>query len=87
MPPHRSIQEKSGLPTGNPASLLQECLAYGVLVAGARGRLVTCTPEAAALLGVPMARLQNAPVKSLPAPLPKRITLLGVRNRPLTHAA
>jgi SAM-dependent methyltransferase len=26
-------------------------------------------------------------LRALPAPLPKRITLLGVRNRPLTHAA
>jgi len=85
MPPHSSIQDKSGLPTGNPASLLQECLAYGVLVAGARGRLVTCTPEAAALLGVPMARLQNAPVKSLPAPFPKLISEAARRGQPVTN--
>ncbi len=85
MPPHSSIQEKSGLPTGNPASLLQECLAYGVLVAGARGRLVACTPEAAALLGVPMARLQNAPVKSLPAPFPKLISEAARSGQPVTN--
>jgi signal transduction histidine kinase len=85
MPPGSSIQEKSGLPTGNPASLLQECLAYGVLVAGARGRLVTCTPEAAALLGLPAARLQNAPVKSLPAPFPKLITEAARSGQPVTN--
>jgi len=85
MPTGSSNQEKSGLPTGNPASLLQECLAYGVLVAGARGRLVTCTPEAAALLHIPVARLQNAPVKSLPAPFPKLISEAARSGQPVTN--
>ena len=85
MPPGSSIQEKNGLPTGNPASLLQECLAYGVLVAGARGRIVACTPEAAALLGLPAARLPNAPVKSLPAPFPKLITEAARSGQPVTN--
>ncbi len=85
MPPGSSIRKKSGLPTGNPASLLQECLAYEVLVAGARGRLVTCTPEAAALLRIPMTRLQNAPVKSLPAPFPKLIREAARSGQPVTN--
>jgi len=85
MPPGSSIRGKSGLPTGNPASLLQECLAYGVLVAGARGRLVTCTPETAALLGLPAARSQNSPVKSLPAPFPKLIAEAARSGQPVTN--
>ncbi|HLX96869.1 MAG TPA: ATP-binding protein [Verrucomicrobiae bacterium] len=85
MPPGSSIQKKSGLPTGNPASLLQECLAYGVLVAGARGRIVACTPEAAALLRLPAARLQKAPLKSLPAPFPKLIRDAAKNGRLVTN--
>ncbi len=85
MPPGSSIQNKSGLPTGNPASLLQECLTYGVLVAGARGRIIACTPEAAALLRVPAARLQNALLKSLPAPFPKLIRDAAKSGRPATN--
>jgi signal transduction histidine kinase len=73
MSPGSSTQENGGLPTGNPAGLLPECLACGVLVAGARGRIVACTPEAAAHLRVKTERLQNAPVNSLPAPLPRLI--------------
>jgi signal transduction histidine kinase len=56
-----------------------------VLVAGARGRLVACTPEAAALLRVPAARLQNAPVKSLPAPFPKLISEAARSGQPVTN--
>ena len=73
MSPGGSTQENCGFPTGNPASLLQECLACGVLVVGARGRIVACTPEAARHLRAKAARLRNAPASSLPAPLPKLI--------------
>jgi two-component system sensor histidine kinase HydH len=73
MSPGGSTQEKNGLPDGNPASLLQECFACGVLVVGARGRIVACTPEAASHLHTKAARLRNAPASSLPAPLPELI--------------
>jgi two-component system sensor histidine kinase HydH len=52
---------------------LQECFACGVLVVGARGRIVACTPEAASHLHTKAARLRNAPASSLPAPLPELI--------------
>jgi signal transduction histidine kinase len=73
MSPGGSTQENGELPTGSPASLLQECLACGVLVVNVRGRIVACTPEAAAHLRANAERLRNAPVTSLPAPLPKLI--------------
>jgi signal transduction histidine kinase len=73
MSPGGSTQENSGLPTGNLASLLEESLACGVLVISARGRIIACTPEAAAHLHAKAVRLRNAPVSSLPAPLPKLI--------------
>ena len=73
MSPGGATQENGELPTGSPASLLQECLACGVLVVNARGRIVACTPEAAAHLGANAERLRNAPVTSLPAPLPQLI--------------
>jgi len=73
MSPGGSTKGNSGLAAGNPAGLLQESLACGVLVVGARGRITACTPEAAAHLRTKAARLQNAPVSSLPAPLPQLI--------------
>ncbi len=62
-----------GLLNGNPASLLQECFACGVLVVGARQRIVACTAEAAGHLRRDAAKLQNAPLSSLPAPLARLI--------------
>jgi two-component system sensor histidine kinase HydH len=67
-------RKKSGrLPTGSPASLLPECLACGVLVVGARERIAACTAEAAAHLRAKAARLKNASINKLPAPLPELI--------------
>ena len=85
MSPGGSIQENGGLPTGSPASLLQECLACGVLVVGARGRIAACTPEAAAHLRAKTERLRNAPVTSLPAPLPKLIRDAAQSGQPVTN--
>src|SRR5579862_1121972 len=73
MSPGGSTQDNGELPTGSPASLLQECLACGVLVVNARGRIAACTPEAAAHLHAKAERLQNKLVSSLPAPLPRLI--------------
>ena len=73
MSPGGSSEKTGGLPTGSPASLLQECLACGVLVVGARERIVACTAEAAAHLDASRRTLKNAPINSLPAPLPELI--------------
>ena len=62
-----------GLSGGNPLSLLQECFACGVIVVGARKRIVACTAEAAEHLHRDAAKLLNAPLSSLPAPLAKLI--------------
>src|ERR1039458_7383682 len=62
-----------GLSGGNPLSLLQECFACGVIVVGARKRIVACTAEAAEHLHQDAAKLLNAPLSSLPAPLAKLI--------------
>jgi signal transduction histidine kinase len=62
-----------GLWDGSPASLLQECFACGVLVVGAGQRILACTAEAAGHLRRDAAKLQNAPLNSLPAPLARLI--------------
>jgi signal transduction histidine kinase len=85
MSPDSSTKEISGLSTGSPLNLLQECLACGVLVVGTRGRIVTCTAEAAAHLRTRAARLRNATVNSLPAPLPKLIREVAKRGTPVTN--
>jgi signal transduction histidine kinase len=82
MPPGSSTKETSGLLTGNPASLLQECLTCGVLVIGARERIVACTAKAAAHLHTKAERLQNAPLKLLPVPLPKLIRGAAKSGKP-----
>ena len=68
-----SSKQPGGLPTENPASLLQQCLASGVLVVGAGERIVACTGEAAAHLHLEAAQLKNASINSLPVPLPEWI--------------
>src|ERR1039458_1881587 len=82
-----------GLSGGNPLSLLQECFACGVIVVGARKRIVACTAEAAEHLHRDAAKLLNAPLSSLPAPLAKLIQETArsghaILNReiPLGHA-
>jgi len=64
---------------------LQECLACGVLVVNARGRITACTPEAATHLCAKAERLRNAPVTSLPAPLPGLIRDAAKSGRPVTN--
>src|ERR1039458_131770 len=82
-----------GLSGGSPVSLLQECFACGVIVVGGRKRIVTCTAEAAEHLDRDAAKLLNAPLSSLPAPLAKLIQETArsgqaILNReiPLGHA-
>jgi len=66
-------------------SLLRESLAYGVLVVNARGRIATCTPEAAAHLLATTAQLENAPTALLPAPFPKIIRDAVESGQPVTN--
>jgi signal transduction histidine kinase len=85
MSPGVTKKENDRLPTGGPASLLQECFACGVLVVGARERVVACTAEAAAHLGAKAARLKNASINSLPAPLPELIRAAAKNGRAVTN--
>jgi two-component system, NtrC family, sensor histidine kinase HydH len=73
MLPDGSTKGNGGSLAGTATSLLQESLACGVLVVGASGRIMVCTPEAAACLQASAEQLQNAPANSLPAPLPKLV--------------
>jgi signal transduction histidine kinase len=65
--------------------LLQECLACGVFVVGARERIVACTTGAAAHLGAKAAGLKNASISSLPAPLPQLIRAAAKSGRAVTN--
>src|SRR5208337_2944430 len=78
-------RKNGGLPTESPSGLLQECLACGVLVVGARERVVTCTAEAAAHLHATATRLKNASIKSLPAPLPELIRAAAKSGEAITN--
>jgi len=69
----------------NPASLLQECLACGVLVVGARERILSCTAEAAAHLHTRAARLRQASIRVLPSPLPELIRAAARSGRAVTN--
>src|SRR5690348_15874862 len=68
-----SRKSANGLSDHHPGSLLQECLACGVLVIGARRRIAACTAGAAEQLHRDPAKLLNAPVSTLPAPLARLI--------------
>jgi signal transduction histidine kinase len=85
MSPVGSSNKHGGLPTESPASLLQECLACGVLVVGARERIVACTAEAAGHLRARAARLKNASINSLPAPLPELIRAAAKSGKAVTN--
>jgi signal transduction histidine kinase len=85
MPATAKNKSAATLSCGSPMSLLQECLACGVLVVGARGRIATCTAEAAAHLHTRAARLKNAPVASLPAPLPELIRAAARSGKAITN--
>jgi signal transduction histidine kinase len=73
MSSNQLAKRTGGLSSGNSLSLLQECFACGVLVVGARQRIVACTAEAAEHLQRDAAKLLNAPLRSLPAPLARLI--------------
>ncbi|MGH7950319.1 MAG: two-component system sensor histidine kinase NtrB [Limisphaerales bacterium] len=64
-------EKTNGLAAANPANVLQECLACGVLVIDSRERIAVCTPEAAAHLRLKFDPLLDSPLDSLPAPFPK----------------
>ncbi len=85
MSPGGSSEKTGGLPTGSPASLLQECLACGVLVVGARERIIACTAEAAAHLDAKPTQLKNTPINSLPAPLPELIRKAAKSGKTVTN--
>ena len=85
MSPGGSSKKPGGLPTESPASLLQECLACGVLVVGARERVVACTAEAAGHLRARAARLKNASILALPAPLPELIRAAAKSGKAVTN--
>jgi signal transduction histidine kinase len=69
----------------SPVSLLQECLTCGVLVVDARERIIACTAEAADHLRRSAAKLRNAPLDSLPAPLPKLIRDAAKSGKPVLN--
>ena len=73
MSANASRKSANGHSGQNPGSLLQECLACGVLVIGARRRIAACTAEAAEQLHRDPAKLQNASLSALPAPLVRLI--------------
>ncbi|MGA2800862.1 MAG: ATP-binding protein [Verrucomicrobiota bacterium] len=83
MPPGSSTKKNSGL--SNLSSLLQECFACGVLVIGARERIIACTAEAAAHLHTRAEQLRNAPLNSLPAPLFKLIRDAAKSGKPVMN--
>ena len=85
MSPGGSSKKSDGLPTESPASLLRECPACGVLVIGARERIVACTAGAAAHLRAKAARLKNASINSLPAPLPELIRAAAKSGRAIAN--
>jgi signal transduction histidine kinase len=85
MSPDSSSKKPGGLPTESPASLLQECLACGVLVVGARERITSCTAEAAAHLHARATRLQKSSINTLPAPLPELIRAAAKSGKAITN--
>jgi signal transduction histidine kinase len=85
MSPDKSNDQTDGLTGENPAGLVSECLACGVLVVDARKRIAACTPEAAAHLRLDAATLLDAPADSLPPPLAKIIREAAASNRPATN--
>lgn len=74
-----------GFLDGNPASLLQECFACGILVVGARQRIVACTTEAASQLHRTEAKLLNASLSALPAPLARLIRQTARSGKPILN--
>ncbi|HEX5399019.1 MAG TPA: histidine kinase dimerization/phospho-acceptor domain-containing protein, partial [Verrucomicrobiae bacterium] len=80
-----SSKQSGGLPTENPASLLQQCLACGVLVVGADERIAACTGEAARHLHSETAQWKGASLDSLPAPLPEWVRAAAQSGKDVTN--
>jgi signal transduction histidine kinase len=85
MPSKAASDKTGGNSGGSPSSLLRECPACGVLFVGARERIVACTAGAAAHLRAKAARLKNASINSLPAPLPELIRAAAKSGRAITN--
>jgi signal transduction histidine kinase len=85
MSPGGSSKNPGGLPTESPAGLRRENPVCGVLVVSARERIAICTAGAAAHLRAKAARLKNAPVNSLPSPLPELIRAAAKSGRTVTN--
>lgn len=67
---NRSLSEKTESHEAlNLTSALHDCLACGVVVVDARGRLAACTPQAMHLLELPASAVAQGTVSLLPAPL------------------
>jgi signal transduction histidine kinase len=52
---------------------LRDCLSPGVLVVSRREQIISCSPEAERLMGLPPGKLSGAPLALLPAPLPNLV--------------
>ena len=85
MSPGVPSKKNGGLPADSPAGLSQEGSGCGVLVVGARERIVACTAAAAVQLRATAARLKNASVNSLPAPLPEMIRAAARSGRAVSN--
>jgi len=85
MSPDVSRRKPGRLPAGSPADPPQENSGCGVLVVGARERIAACTAGAAAQLRAKAARLKNASINSLPAPLPEMIRAAARSGRTVSN--
>jgi two-component system sensor histidine kinase HydH len=68
----------------NLAPALRDCLSPGVLVVSQSGQVLTCTPEAAHLLGLPTGNLTQFSVSRLPASLQQIIHTVFAARSPIT---
>jgi signal transduction histidine kinase len=85
MPTKAKNNSDTALACGSPMCLLQECLACGIIVVGAKGRIAACTAEAASHLRARAARLKNAPATALPAPLPELVRAAVKSGKTVTN--
>jgi signal transduction histidine kinase len=84
MPPGSASGKSPGLSEGSPASLLQECLACGVLVVSGN-KISACTSEAAAHLHKKAGQLLKASLASLPGPFPELISKAAKNGKAVTN--
>lgn len=62
---------RGGFPGENPAGLLHECLATGVIIVDAHGKIAACSAEAAHILRLDIKKILHASADALPAALAK----------------